>query len=183
MDYFVGIDWSMVSPSVTVIDKEKVISYFLTTKKKLLGEIKLSENFSIIALEYPDYVSDVERFNKLAKIALSVLPDAILTKCAIEGYSFGSTGARTFQIGENGGVIKNLLWENGYEFIAPAPTEIKKFAFGKGNAKKDQMFEAFIQKTGLDEAYLRQTFNMQGEIKSPLADVVDSYFMAKFIQS
>ena len=180
---FVGIDYSMTSPGWTVINGERITSYFLTTKSKMLGEIKISDSFSIVGIEYPDYKSDVERFNKLAKLTLSCMPLAAETKIAIEGYSFGSTGARIFQIGENGGVVKNLLWENGYDVIAPAPTEIKKFASGKGNSRKDQMFDAFIKQTGFDESYLRQTFNMQGEIKSPLADIVDSYFLAMYVKS
>lgn len=177
---YIGLDWSMTSPSITIIDEKKITSYFLTTKKKLLGEIKLAETFSIIGLEYPDYTSDVERFNKLSKIALDVLPEAQTSKCAIEGYSFGSTGARIFQIGENGGVIKNLLWEKGYDFIAPAPTEVKKFAFGKGNASKTDMIDQFIKDTRIN---IRLALNVKETFDgSPVSDIVDSYYVAKFIQ-
>jgi Holliday junction resolvasome RuvABC endonuclease subunit len=40
------------------------------------------------------------------------------------------------------GVLKDLCIEMGVELASYSATEIKKFATGKGNAKKDQMVEA-----------------------------------------
>ena len=56
----------------------------------------------------------------------------------IEGYSFGAKN-KAHQVGELGGVVKHLLWQQGIEFVDIAPTVLKKFATGKGTAKKDQV--------------------------------------------
>lgn len=178
---YAGIDYSMTSPSLTIIEGTQITSYFLTTKSKLLGEHKINDLFTVIGIEYPDYKNDTERFYKLAQIIVSKIP--VGCKIAIEGYSFGSTGARLFQIGENTGVLKHMLMLSGHEFSTFAPTEVKKYATGKGNSKKDQMFDSFVRQTEFNESYIRQTFNQQGEIKSPLADIIDSYYIAKILRS
>lgn len=62
----------------------------------------------------------------------------------IEGYAMGGMG-RVFDIGELGGVIKlGLLYKKLPVAIIP-PSSLKKFATGKGNAKKDDMLEAAIR--------------------------------------
>lgn len=56
----------------------------------------------------------------------------------IEGYSMASRhGAH--QLGELGGVIRVALHEAGIPFVEIAPTRLKKWATGKGNANKDEM--------------------------------------------
>ena len=42
------------------------------------------------------------------------------------------------------------LLENGYSFLAFAPTQIKKFETGKGTAPKDTMIKSVFKKHGLD---------------------------------
>ena len=46
------------------------------------------------------------------------------------------------------GVLKLVCEENKIQYRAYSPSEIKKFATGKGNAKKTQMIEAAQQKFG-----------------------------------
>ena len=59
-----------------------------------------------------------------------------------------------------------------------APSEIKKFATGKGNANKMLMYEAFLEETGDDLALLFGIDTYNGE--SPVSDIVDSYYIAKY---
>jgi Holliday junction resolvasome RuvABC endonuclease subunit len=59
--------------------------------------------------------------------------------------------------------------------VSVAPTEVKKFATGKGNAKKDDMLEAFIIQTGVDP---RVVLDYYGE--TPISDIVDSYFICNY---
>ena len=56
-----------------------------------------------------------------------------------------------------------------------APTVIKKFATGKGNAKKDMMLSNFITSTGCD---VRQVLDYAGD--NPISDIVDSYFICEY---
>ena len=59
-----------------------------------------------------------------------------------------------------------------------APTALKKFAAGKGNADKCVMHAAFKEQTGID-----LMVSMEKESKdcgSPVSDIVDSYFLARY---
>ena len=94
----------------------------------------------------------------------------------IEDYSFGSTG-RVFHIAENCGLLKYKLWEIGLRFTTIAPSAIKKFATGKGNADKQKMYDAFVAETGQN---LIQFYSKSGTLTSPVTDIVDSYYIAKY---
>lgn len=111
----------------------------------------------------------------MAKWSLQWISAAGCSRVAIEGYAFGAVG-RVFQIAENAGLLKYKLWKEGIEYTVPAPTEIKKFATGKGNANKDMMLEAFNEETGVD---IRAKLDI---IKgyNPISDIVDAYYIAKF---
>lgn len=62
----------------------------------------------------------------------------------IEGYAFArAQGAH--QIGELGGVLRVMLHENRLNWLEVAPSAVKKFATGKGNATKEQI-AAWVQK-------------------------------------
>lgn len=69
-------------------------------------------------------------------------------ECAIlEGYAYGRPN-QAHQVGELGGVIRMVLHEMHIPFIVVAPTALKKWATGKGNATKDAMIAAAIRKHG-----------------------------------
>ena len=86
------------------------------------------------------------------------------TLAVIEGYSYASNSNTAYQIGELGGAIRVLLFQNNIDFIIIAPKSLKKFATGNGNAKKNDMLNAFM--------------NKHGHIKDH--NEVDAYFLAKF---
>ena len=65
----------------------------------------------------------------------------------IEDYSFGSKG-RVFNLAENCGLLKYMLFKKGYRFFTVPPTVVKKFATGKGNANKEAMVKAAQEKYG-----------------------------------
>lgn len=84
-----------------------------------------------------DAVKDPERMVTLvAKLMRMLQPDDVV---AIEGYAFGAQGqGLKFQYGL-GEMIRGELFKLGYKPIEVAPAQLKKFATGKGNTKKDEM--------------------------------------------
>lgn len=62
----------------------------------------------------------------------------------IEGYAYNAhqSGER---LGELGGVIRLALWEAGVGYVEVAPSTLKLFATGKGNAPKDQVLTAAVR--------------------------------------
>lgn len=180
----VGIDYSMTSPAVCIHKGdiwsfENSVTHFLTSVKKHEG--KHSRYF--VGHPYPIYKTPEERFDLISDWVLGLLDPNVLgpdvgypaMKIAIEGYSMGSKG-KVFHIAENAGLLKHKLWSKNLKFECPAPTQVKKFATGKGNANKLQMHDWFVNDTNLDVSQLLQT-----KVDSnPCSDIVDAYFMCKF---
>lgn len=67
----------------------------------------------------------------------------------IEHYAYGRTH-QAHQLGELGGVIRLMLHDEGIDFIDVAPTALKKYATGKGNASKDEVLAAAIRRLGYE---------------------------------
>ena len=68
---------------------------------------------------------------------------------AIEGYAFARTN-QAHQVGELGGVVRCALWDAGIEFVEVAPSSVKKYATGKGNANKNAMLVAAGRRLGYE---------------------------------
>lgn len=94
---------------------------------------------------------------------LRALRDAILVRVigagdrpradlvVVEGYAMGtSRQAQSYAIGELGGVVRFALWTEAVTYVDVAPAALKKFACGKGNAKKDEVFAAAIRRLGYE---------------------------------
>ena len=96
----------------------------------------------------------------------------------IEDYSFGSKG-KVFNLAENCGILKYMLYKQGYKFFTVPPTVVKKYATGKGNATKEKMYDAFVAETGVD---LHKIISPTTKLGSPTTDVVDAWYIARYMQ-
>ncbi len=56
----------------------------------------------------------------------------------LEGYAFAK-GYQAHQMGELGGVLRRMLYLKGARVIEVGPSQVKKFATGKGNTKKEMI--------------------------------------------
>lgn len=181
---FVGFDYSMTSPAMCIIGKDGLWSnsttYFLTDKPKYAKVHSTQRGFQIIGQVHKLYATQAQRFEQIAAHFIEILrwstePYAI----AIEDYSMGSKG-KVFHIAENTGLLKYLLWKYHYDFITVPPTQIKKFATGKGNADKNMMAATFTKET---EINLSKIMDQGGKLDSPVTDVVDAYYIAKYARA
>lgn len=126
---------------------------------------------------YPEYFSDIERYNGLSDwvyhkiIKHNRRPIMVF----IEDYAYSATG-KVFHIAENMAILKNMLVQTGIKYTMISPTAIKKFATGKGNANKEKMYESFKNETGRD---LEKEFELRCD-KNPISDIVDSYWLCKY---
>lgn len=69
---------------------------------------------------------------------------------AIEGFSYGSRGkGMSFQFGY-GYSVQIALYTNDYDYLIVTPSQVKKFATGKGNASKDNMILPIYKKWGYE---------------------------------
>ena len=177
MTITVGIDYSLTSPCVCV-SRDKTFSnsffYFLNDRKSVVGK-----HHNILGEQHDEYLTDQERYENIASWVLSILAsfnkeDLVIL---IEGYSFGSTG-RVFNIAENCGILKYMLYKEGFKFFTVPPTVVKKYATGKGNATKERMYEAFVKDTLVE---LHSIISPTTKLGSPTTDIVDAWYIARYM--
>ena len=181
-----GIDYSLRGPSICIFhgidaytgEKVKEFSFqncsffFLTDVKKYANTFMNNIHGRLI--------TDVEcyssRYNSISDWAVEVLSKYKCSEVALEGYSFGSKG-KVFHIAENTGVLKYRLFQESIPVDIIAPTSVKKFATGKGNADKSGMHDAFVQETSID--LHKKITPLKKEVSNPVSDIVDSYYICK----
>lgn len=98
-------------------------------------------------IKVPARVRSMERLHHLADEVREMcgLPIDLVV---LEGYSYGSKGAAVVNIGELGGVIRLMLFELGIPYVEIPPACLKKYATGRGNAKKDDVLQAGVMRSG-----------------------------------
>lgn len=185
--YFIGIDYSISSPSITIFDDSKKFSFenvscYFFNKSKRKSYEGLVDN--IHQLKYPEETG-FKKYIALAAIIYDTISfiDPKDSAIAIEGYSMNSVG-KVFHIAENCAVLKYFLISNGYTLVNSdlcSPTTIKKFASGKGNSKKDKMYECFVEETGAD---ILNLLDPSKQVQNSfVADIVDSFYICKYAYS
>jgi crossover junction endodeoxyribonuclease RuvC len=91
---------------------------------------------------------DPQRFMDLAvQIKKHLLETDVI---CIEGFSYGSKGAGVSVQYGIGWIIREELVRNGFTYHDVPPSSVKKFATGKGNAKKDAMVLPIYKKWGFE---------------------------------
>lgn len=178
MKIVAGIDYSMVSPAICIHAGEvwsinNCKFYYMVQKDKHLVVTE-----QLHGTLYPTWETTEQRFHNLATWSLGVLSEHRVSFVVIEGYSYGSSSSRLFQIAENGGTLKQAVWKSKIPFVVVPPTVIKKLGTGAGNANKEKMWDSFIEETSLN------LFNILGQEEkknwNPVSDMVDAYYLAKF---
>lgn len=179
----IGIDYSMSCPAITILENDYSFDnsriQFLTNVKKYQKKCG-----NISGLSHREYSNNIERFHNISSWAVDFINaycSCITDSIYIEDYSLGSKG-KTFDIAENTGILKYKLFLEGFNVNVVSPGAIKKFATGKGNAKKEDMYFHFTQHYPVDNPLLKVD-NVSSKIASPISDIVDSFWIAKYGQN
>jgi hypothetical protein len=181
----VGVDYSMTCPAICFMNPEWPTTFdqagvmYLSEKKGEQKEWNVG-NALLVGKPIPDWSTDPERFTNIATQLLAPFIAAMENepvKFYVEGYSMGSKG-KVFNIAEHAGMLKYFLWLNKVPYELVPPTVVKKFATGKGNADKPKMYEAFKAQGGPELQSIM--FPNRAGVSSPVSDIVDAYFIAKY---
>ena len=172
----VGIDYSTSSPCICIKVGDEYDFHYLTKVKKL-AEYSESEKCSFTGTLLPktkDFLSKTHQYAYIMNWAIEVLDKYDVGHVWLEDYAFGATG-KVFHIGENTGLLKHKLTRKEIPFTVVPPTVIKKEMIGKGNAKKEEIVEKFINETWANLHLLLDTTTM-----NPASDIADSYFICRY---
>lgn len=173
---FIGIDYSYTSPAICVLGNDFKSSkfFYATYDKRMQGK----NGKNCIGHLLNPRLKDTERYAEIGQWGKKVVgrySKAKNVKVGLEGYSFGSSRSLTFNIAENAGLLKFLLFKelNIIPHIIP-PTTAKKHFSGSGRANKEDMRQALINKENVD---IVDWLGMK-KLNSPAHDIVDSYAIA-----
>ena len=172
---YLGIDYSMTLPCLCLHDNHGYEFHYLTKQKKYDLEFDV-DDITVFGHIMPEYTDDTDRWDKISDWVMDCIEDWNIDLAILEDYSFSSTG-RTFQIGENFGLLKFKLRGSIIPFVTVPPTVLKKFATGKGNDNKEKMQEAYVEETGRD---LKQLLGQTDKQWNPSSDIIDSYYLAEY---
>ena len=118
-----------------------------------------------------NYKDESDKIKQLVCFDISTYDTAYVLQ---EGISYGSS-IRTKSIFDLAGLnylLRNVFIHcDGYVFTIATPANIKKFATGKGNAKKQMIVENFLQQ------------HKKLSCIPKVDDIADAYFMAQFARN
>lgn len=175
-----GIDYSMRGPSICIYaGTEKDSFSFEKCRVFYLTDVKKYANYyleNISGERFVDYNHECERYKTIADWALDKLVG--VDQVGLEGYAYGAKG-KVFHIAENTGILKYKLFEAGIPVEIFTPSNVKKFATGKGNATKEDMHLTFKKETKKD--ILQTITPTRSTVVSPVSDIVDSFYVCKLL--
>jgi Holliday junction resolvasome RuvABC endonuclease subunit len=179
-----GIDYSITSPSIVISEvngkwnHHKTKAFYFEHRKTY--PLYPDCDIELCCLPYPVWTSLEERYNKLSEWAIAIIKRNMVDIVYLEGYALSrsSTSGLIFNIAECCGVLKHKMYMSNINFVSVTPTALKMWVTGKGQAKKEQMEEAFIADTGIDN--LRQILSISDKVEKPIFDIIDAYFLCKY---
>lgn len=173
----IGIDYSMTCPAACLYGE---------TPQFWCAHSRVYTLPALSSVRVPD-ADVIPRADTVARACLAWIQQwTDVREIAIEDYAYSATG-RVFHIGEHTGILKYHLYQAGYAVRPIPPTVIKKFATGKGNADKPRMTQAFLDAypdaRAWRTAFFPRTAATASPAKSPLADLADAYWIARYAAS
>ncbi|WP_017435123.1 RuvC family protein [Saccharococcus caldoxylosilyticus] len=113
------------------------------------GLVILEDNKVHTAIEItPQEERDPHRFIEIAKTVMSHITEHDVI--CIEGFSYGSRGAAVSVQYGIGWILRSELIKAGLSYFEVPPSSVKKFATGRGNAKKDEMVLPIYKRWGFE---------------------------------
>jgi Holliday junction resolvasome RuvABC endonuclease subunit len=169
-----GIDFSLSCPAMCVHSGNEWESsecrfYYLYNVSKWIRNDK-----NLTSQKFQPHITQEERLNWITSWFIERTIKEECTEVYIENYSYTSHSSSTHVLAEGCGLLKHKMWSHKIRFETLPVTTIKKFATGKGNSTKEGMCRAFLNEGTSLEAIMPCPLG-----KSPLADLVDAYFIAK----
>lgn len=211
----IGIDFSIKSTAIAIRDNQNNLHLYSFPRTSVIKSIvsgyliESGVNLSVLPTEpaLPKKTTIAER-ERSSLIDAVMQVNSIVEKISqcntsdnryqvgIEGFSFGSTGNRLAQISGYQWLLRYNLFSSGHmvpdDFYIYAPMTVKATA-GKGNFKKENMIEAFLNSE--DQSLQAHSFwqsiktnphyfqTKKGLWEKPIDDIVDAYWVLKTLEN
>lgn len=206
----IGIDFSLTSPAICVYKNNNYyfISFFNDSGKDWKKSKSKTYRYHnelcdiIEVIPYTRRIDDgsyrTEQKTKMSDALMivnliiekleTIIDDDVII--GLEGFSYGSISSSTLDLAMYNSFLRMKLIEKfGSDCLnIISPTEGKKMLFGKGNAKKEDMIQAFIDNRLEDEVLMANAFwryckenGIDFKQPKPIDDLVDAYGILKSV--
>jgi len=130
----IGIDLSLVGTGVVLLENGKLI------KKRLIKSKKTGDQ----------PVDELKRIRKIVEDVEMIISEDIPDISVIEGMAFMARNTTALvQLAALNYMTRAILFDYNVPFVIVAPTSLKKFITGHGNAKKDVMLIETYKRYGI----------------------------------
>ena len=210
----VGIDFSLNSPAFCIFKEgnyhwgsltrsDRSAESLMKNSKKPYSILGEHDDFTLIFMERKDLPDDylekerlkIDFFLEVVDTLFSSITDKIGHEdfyVAMEGLSFSSNGNSLIDISMATALLRERIVQKiGKErFYVFSPSSIKKFA-KKGNAKKDELYEALLEKkeetnlevfTSILEKNKSEWITKAKQVNKPIDDIVDATWITLFLK-
>lgn len=178
MTIHVGLDMSLSSPGVALIDHNGIVhllGFQQRTSDKPVENHRLTDKLIISRLPYPMNADRWTRSDHIVRVIMDWIDERRVDKTCdvhvyIENYAFGMVSTSVSKLCELGGIMRYALWKKGWTFSEISAGTIKKHFSGSGKASKRDMVTAY-QKRGYP---LMNTVLSITSYQHPQEDMVDA---------
>jgi hypothetical protein len=211
----IGIDFSLNSPAFCCYKDGKYIWGSLTrsdrspeshlkSQKKPFAILDTESDFNLYFVEKKDLPDDYTGRERIKIVYFMEIVDQLWSSIsdimgesefyvAMEGLSFSSNGNALIDISMATALLRKKIIDRvgADKFHVFSPTSIKKFAL-KGNAKKDELYEALINfkesETNLEnfsnilEANKTEWITPAKAVNKPIDDIVDATWITLYLK-
>ena len=193
---FVGVDYSINSPAICIINQIEcsdgknirwVNPLFVgfdnrKSSPELLREG--NESCGIHVYRHTDYENAYHKYSSMANKFISMIQyhaavnesDEVIVSIEdyIKNIKFGSNNIT--DMAEAAAFFKSKAYDFGYYAKPVNIVQVKKFATGNGNAKKDAMLTHFQKSSGIEFPEI----SGRDITKHPLEDFVDAWYICRY---
>jgi crossover junction endodeoxyribonuclease RuvC len=139
---YAGIDLSLTNPGLAIWNGESVYTKLLSSKPKATGPVVEKKGGKLVRTE--TFQDKLWRFRMVTADVEAWVPATATVY--LEGPSYGSVGRATHDIDGNWWNLFSRLYDRGNVVHVIAPSVLKKYATGNGNAAKDKVMAAVIKR-------------------------------------
>jgi hypothetical protein len=202
MTCFVGLDLALNHFGLTLIRRDGSIKFVYGSNEAKFCRIShfdIDTSCSNCKIPEKQKGEDTDTFNaKRREVLICEILDQLrlaeLSKfrnhyyVALEDYAYTTMTSTAYILAEMVGVIKNYLWQHGYNLRTLDPSSLKMWATGNGTAHKKDMVKAAKQlipislfsRTDLSKNERRRDSSL--DISGPITDIADSALLALFVK-
>lgn len=139
---YAGLDLSLSNTGLAVWNGESVYTKLLPSKPMPTGPLVAKKGGKMVKTE--TYGDKMARFRRIQADIEMWIPAGC--PVFLEGPSYASAGQATHDIAGNWWLVMQMLIEHAGSVHVIAPSTVKQYATGKGNAAKDVVMAAVIKR-------------------------------------